>query len=237
MPSIFSVRLPDIRSGMRADAAKIERDTRRAALEVTDLSSKKAQKHTQAKMRSVGLGKLANAVGQSSAKIKRQSGTPYGVIFARGGDDTRAAGAIKAYSEGAAIRPKGDGWLWIPQKTAPRFISAGGKRRRLTPALWTAAGLDTKIGKLMFIPLSSTRALLVVRKVSLSAKTGQAKRLGPRAPRTRVVPEGRNIVVFVGTKLTVRAKRFDQREIVKMYSDRNPEYMARVLAGYNRGST
>jgi hypothetical protein len=231
-----TVRVPDVRA-IRSDIQRIERENRRAAIDATDIASKKAQRHIQAKMMSVGLGRLSNAVGQTSAKRKRQTGPdrdPYGVIFARGGDESRAGGALEAYSQGAVIRPRSGAWLAVPTKAAPRFVNVAGRRRRLTPALWEAGGFNQRIGKLIFRQIRSDLALLIVRQVSLSPKTGQAKALGPRRPRTRVVPKG-DTVVFVLIKQTRRAKRFDKDEIVRFYADRIPDYMRRLIAGYNRG--
>jgi hypothetical protein len=37
-------------------------------------------------------------------------------------------------------------------------------------------------------------------------------------------------------KQTRRAKRFDKDEIIKFYANRMPDYMARVLAGYQSGA-
>lgn len=231
------VRIPDIRS-IRSDIDRIQRENRRAAIDATDIASKKAQGHVQAKMRSVGLGRLANAVGHTSSKRKRQTAPgrdPYGVIYARGGDESRAGGALEAYSQGATIRPVRGEWLAVPTKAAPKFVSVGGRRRRLTPALWESGGFNQRIGKLIFRQIRSNLALLVVRKVSLSPKTGQAKALGARRPRTRVVPDG-DTVVFVLIKQTRRAKRFDQAAIMRAYADRVPDYMRRLIAGYNRGA-
>ena len=240
MPSInFTVRTPDV-SAIRDDVRRIEKENRRAALEVTEIASKKAQRHIQAKMRSVGLGRLSNAVGQTSAKRKRQTDpnrNPYGVIFARGGDDSLAGGALDAYSNGVVIRPRNGSWLAVPTKAAPRFVRAGGKRRRLTPALWQQAGLDAKIGKLRFKQIRSNLAILTVKNVSLSPKTGQAKALGKSGrTRTRVIAKGET-VVFVLIKQTRRAKRFDKDQIVRFYADRMPDYLRRTIAGYVRGST
>lgn len=236
----FTVRAPDIKAGMRADAAKIHRDHRRAAIDVTELASKKAQAHIQAKMRSVGLGRLSNAVGQTSAKRKRQTDPgrdPYGVIFARGGDDSLAGGALEAYSQGAVIRPKNGAWLAVPTKAAPRFVQAAGKRRRLTPALWATAGLNQKIGRLVFKQIRSDLAILTVRSVSLSPKSGQAKALGKSGrSRSRIVAKG-DVVVFVLIKQTRRAKRFDKDQIINFYADRMPDYVRRTLEGYNSTST
>lgn len=227
---------PDM-SGLRREGDRIKRDVRRAGFEVTDLIAQKAHAHIQAKMRSVGLGKLNRAVGWTSAKRKGQtSGNPYGAIFAKGGDDTLAGGALEIYSRGGSIYPQNGKWLAFPTEAVPRLVSSGGKRRRLTPALWKAAGLDQKIGKLNFIQIRANMALLVVRKVSLSAKTGQAKALGKNAPRTRIVAKG-NTVVFILIRNTSRAKRFDKDEIVQFYLNRMPDYLARTLAGYQSGGS
>lgn len=229
----FTVTKPNF-SAMRGEATRIKGLLRRAALETTDLTAQKMHKHVQAKMRGVGLGKLDRAVGWTSAKRKGQRDrTPYGVIFARDGNDSLSGGALEAYSRGATIVSKNGSWLAVPTKAAPRLVSANGKRRRLTPALWASAGLNQKIGRLIFKQISQKMALLVVRGVSLSPKTGQAKVLGPRAPRSRLVPRG-DTVVFVLIKQTRRAKRFDQHQIVRLYANRMPDYMARLLAGYQR---
>ena len=230
----ISARTPDVSAQIRRDVQRVEKEHRRAAEEVADLASKKAQKHVQAKMRSVGLGKLANAVGHTSSKRKRRgtSDNAWGTIYARGGDESRAGGALEAYSRGTTITPKRGNWLAVPTKAAPRLVAVGGRRRRLTPELWEKAGLENRIGKLIFKQVRPDLALLTVRKVSLSPKTGQAKRLGPRRPRTRVVPKN-DVVVFVLIKRTRRAKRFDQHQIMEFYANRVPEYLKRTLRGYN----
>lgn len=227
---------PDFRA-LRVEGERIRKEHRRAAFEVTDLVTQKAHQRLQAKMRSVGLGKLDRAVGWTSAKRKRQlDRTPYGAIYAKGGDETLAGGALEAYSRGTTISAKNGKWLAVPTDAVPRLVVAGGKRRRLTPALWAAAGLNQKIGKLIFRQIRSDLALLVVRKVSLSPKTGQARALGKRPPRSRIVADG-NTVVFVLIRQTKRAKRFDKDEVIRFYVNRIPDYMARTLAGYRRSAT
>ena len=230
----FKVSKPDFSSVRREKDAFIKA-RRKAALDATDLASQKAQAAVQAKMRSVGLGKLANAVGYTSAKKKRQLDLkPYGVLFARGGDESLAGGALEAYSRGTTITPESQSWLAVPTSAVPRLVAARGRRRRLTPALWKEAGLESRIGKLRFRLIKPGLALLVVNKVSLSPKTGQAKALGQRRPRTRIVPD-KDVVAFVLIKQTRRAKRFDQTQIVGYYSDRVPDYLARLLRDYQRG--
>ncbi len=231
----FTTSKPDF-SALRREGDRLKRMHDRAALEVTDLTIQKAHKHIQAKMRSVGLGKLDRAVGWTSAKRKGQRDrTPYGAVYAKGGDETLAGGALEAYSRGATISPKNGNWLAVPTAAAPRLVNAGGKRRRLTPDRWAQAGLNQKIGRLVFKQISTNLALLVVRRVSLSPKTGQARAIGKRAPRTRVVPQG-DTVVFVLIRQTRRAKRFDKDDIIKFYANRMPDYMARTLAGYQSGA-
>ena len=237
----LSMRKADM-SALRREGPRLKALHDRAAREVTDLAIQKAHRHIQAKMRSVGLGRLDRAVGWTSAKRKNQKDrTPYGVVFAKGGDESRSGGALEAYSRGATISAqhfywgKNGPWLAITTAAAPRYISIGGRRRRLTPSLWMRAGLDQKIGKLKFIQITPNKAILVVRKVSLSPKTGQARALGKRMPRTRIVPKG-NTVVFVLIRQTRRAKRFDKDEIMLFYARRIPDYMARTLAGYERGA-
>jgi hypothetical protein len=159
--------------------------------------------------------------------------TPYGVIFARGDRDGRGAGALEAYSTGASIYPKRGRWLAFPTSAAPRFVSSGGKRHRLTPALWKKAGLEQRIGKLFFRQVRANLALLLVNRVSLSAKTGQAKALGKRKTRTRILSE-RAVPVFILIPFTRRAKRFDQRKIVEFYADRTPDALRRWYRDYDR---
>lgn len=236
MVVVTSMKTPRIDQLFAQQYREIERDHRRAAIAVTDEASKKAQRHVQAKMRSVGLGKLANAVGQTSTLRSRQTGqgrNPYGVLFARGGDESRAGQALESYAYGASITARRGKWLAYPTEAAPRFIRTGGRRRRLTPAMWETGGLDQRIGKLVFIQTSANVALLVVRGVSLSPKTGQAKALGKRAPRTRIAAKG-NVPVFVLIRRTQRSQRFDHHQIMKFYADRIPDYLRRTLEGYNR---
>jgi hypothetical protein len=235
MPGVaFKMSRPDY-SALHRERDRFKKDQARAALDVADIAGEKMYRHTQAKIRSVGLGRLANAVGFTSAKRKRQlDRTPYGVMYARGGDESLAGGALESYSQGATITPESSKWLAVPTAAAPKLVTVRGKRRRLTPSDWKAAGLEQRIGKLIFRQIRSNLALLVVRKVSLSAKNGQAKALGPRKPRTRIVPQ-KDVVVFVLIRQTRRAKRFDKDEIALIYHNRIPDYLARTLAGYRRG--
>src|SRR3546814_5698934 len=97
----------------------------------------------------------------------------------------------------------------FPYTTLFRSIPARVGRKKITPKLYNNSGLATSIGKLIFRKVKPNLALLVVRKVSLSPKTGRAKALGPRGTRTRIVPE-KDTVAFVLIRQTRRAKRWDK---------------------------
>lgn len=232
----FKMSRPDY-AVLHQERDRFKRDQQRAAIEATDIAGEKMYRQTQAKMRSVGLGKLPNAIGFTSAKRKKTYDPrygPYGVMFARGSDESLAGGALESYTQGATITPENGGWLAVPTAAAPRLVNVGGKRKRLTPAMWEAAGLNQRIGKLIFRQIRSNLALLVVRKVSLSAKTGQARALGKTKPKTRIVPQ-KDVVVFVLIRQTRRAKRFDKDEIALFYHNRMPDYLSRILRDYQGG--
>ena len=227
------IRIPDVRREVERSRAQLRSDHRRAAVIATDRASREGVIALRQKMRAVGLGKLGNAVGQTSTLRKRQASNrgddPYGVWFARGGDDSLAGGALESYSRGATIMPKaGKRWLWFPTAAIQRRVKIGDKRFRLTPARWIGSSLEQTVGKLEFRPLGPNRAVLVVKNVTLSPKTGQAKARGPRAPRTRIPVK--EVVAFVGIPFTRRTQRFDKDQVALVYSRRVPDYIAEALA-------
>lgn len=228
MGNVIRVRKPNF-GPLRAEATRLKAAQKRAAFQATDIAITRAQKRIQARMKAAGLGRLSNAVAATSAFRKRQfDRKPYGVIFARGGDDSLAGGALEAYSQGVTIRAKGGQWLAYATKAVPRLIGVGGKKKRMTPGRFRGSGLEQSIGKLIFKKISPSMALLVLRKVSLSPKTGQAKALGARRPRTRIVPD-KEVVAFVLIKQTRRAKRFDKDTELRRESSKVPDYIARIL--------
>src|SRR3546814_18797957 len=102
-------------------------------------------------------------------------------IYAKGARDGRAVQALEAYSKGVTIRAVNGEWLAFATSAIPARVG----RKKITPKLYNNSGLATSIGKLIFRKVKQNLALLVVRKVSLSPKTGRAKALGPRGTRTR----------------------------------------------------
>lgn len=213
-----------------AEGAQTRKDLRAAAIIATDRAGRESQRAVQERIRGVGLGRLANAVGFTSSKIRglREGDDPFGVIFARGGDESLAGGALESYSRGSTIVAQQGQWLAFATKAVPKFVSAGGRRFRTTPQLYNASGLVSSIGKLVFKPIGVNRAVLVIKKVTLSPKTGRARAQGPGRSRTRI-PQ-KEVIAFILIRVTRRAQRFDKDAAVRMVSVRVPTYMQEALA-------
>lgn len=218
-----------------AAAAQYLRDLRAAAIISTDRASREAQRGVQERITSTGLGRLSRAVGHTSTRREGEAGgrDPYGVIFAKGGDRSLAGGALESYTRGSVIRPgPGRVWLAFPTKAVPRFISIGGARRRLTPELYLKSGLMQSIGRLEFRPISDNRAVWVIKRVSVSPKTGRARAMGPGRTRTRIAQK--EVIAFVGIRVTRRAQRFNKDGVVSFYARRVPAYIQEALAEIQR---
>ena len=200
------------------DGRRLHGALRKAAARAVDRASKTGQKRVQAKIRGAGLGKLDRVVGHTSSLKKGERGgkNPWGAIYAKGQkkSDDRGAGALEAYTAGATIRPRADlfgsGWLWIPTNAVPKRI----RRFKTTPALYNRSPYATTIGKLLFKRIASNRAILVIQNVTVSPKNGRAKAMGKRKTRTRVPMK--EIVAFVGIRLTRRARRVDQKAVMRL---------------------
>jgi hypothetical protein len=187
---------------------------RAAAHYATDRAIETAKVQTRATVRGVGLGGLANAIGATSSLKKRQTrGSAYGVIYARGGIDSRANQALMAYTHGASIYPtNGRKWLAFPTKAAGRLARlplprVGARRFANVKNKPAYAGV-----KLRFVQFSSTRAALVLDDAVVSGKTGRAKPFGKRLGRGAT--RHKFVIMFVLIKFTRRAQRFDQDAIV-----------------------
>lgn len=210
---------------MRARQLKLDR--RRAARIAVDRQTKKTQRAIQARMRSVGLGRLSGGVRQTSSLKKRSSDRrEWGVIYASGqrNADSRTAGAIEAYTEGVTIRAKSK-YLAYATSAVPRF---GSGRRRMTPWLYETTGWAQRLGPLKFRQINRNMALLVIQNVTLHPKTGRAKKAGLRPPRTRIAKK--ETVAFILIRYTVRAQRLDEKSIAGVYYRQMPEAIAEALA-------
>lgn len=219
----LTVTSPDLRD-LRRQGKLLERAEKRAMHKSVDRATKLGQKGVQQRIKAVGLGRLAGAVGSTSSerKQRRDDKEAWGAIFARGGPKSRAGGALEAYTNGATIRGRNVQWLAIATKALPRRIG----RYRMTPERYKAAG--SPLGPLVFKRLSANRAILIAQgDFTVSVKTGKAKRASGRKTRTRV-PK-RDVIAFVLIKETKRAKRFDQKEIVRRAASFVPKYMDEEL--------
>ncbi len=183
---------------------------RRASHYAADKAIKEAKSVTRQTIRTVRLGRLANAVGSTSSLEKgRLAGNAWGAIFARGGINSRANQALMAYTEGAVIVPTGGRkWLAYPAAAAGRLVrmptARGFGNFKNTPGRYGE--------KLRFVQFSPRRAALVMDNAIVSNKTGRIRR-GAKRPGTASTKK-KFVVVFWLIKVTTRAKRFDQHRIV-----------------------
>lgn len=189
-----------------------------------DRATTLAQRSGQQKARAVGLGRLAGAIGATSSERKRtrDPNNAWGSIFARGGDKSRAGGALEAYTKGATIRGKNVQWLAIATKAIPKKIG----RFKMTPQRYEAAG--SPLGPLIFHQISANRAILIIHgDFNVSRKTGRAKLFG-RA--TRSANRARDIVAFILIKETRRMQRFSQDDVTRRASSLVPRFIAEEQA-------
>ena len=122
-------------------------------------------------MRSAGLGRLGNAIGNGGdlgkrGAVRSQGGgwSASGWVHVRSRSE-RTAGAIEAYTAGAEIAPRKGRRLRIPSDDIPARVG----RRSVTPETYTLLGWSPKIGPPVFGLTPSCRWLLVGSGVRLSA--------------------------------------------------------------------
>jgi hypothetical protein len=220
----LSAKVPDVARQVRGAGAQYVRDLRAASIIATDRASKDAQRAVQDRIRGVGLGRLSGAVGQTSSKREGIAGgdKPYGAIYARGGDDSLAGGALESYTRGAVITAQNGQWLAIATKAVPKFLSASGRRTRTTPDLYREY-----IGPLTFKPIGQNKAVLVIDKAAVNIKTGRARAPLKRASKTSV--NAKDVVAFVLIRVTRRAQRFDKDQVIRPFAQKMPSYIEQAL--------
>lgn len=224
----FTPRFPNVDREIARQKQRYLRDRREAELFATDKGATVMARGTQNKIRSVGLGKLAQGVGHTSSLKKRdRTGQPYGVMYARGGDESRGGKTLEAYSRGAYITAKRGKWLAISTGAIPKMISAGGRRRRITPELYRQSSLMTSLGPLQFVQQSLNRAVLIAKNVAVSPKTGRAKRA---TGRERSLVRQKSVVAFVLIRSTSRAQRFDKDDQARIAHGQMPEFLGEGFA-------
>lgn len=189
------------------------------AQDASDKASRQLLRTLRADMAAAKLGRLGNALGQTSDKAKgtvfRRGDTirASGLVFIRSKSE-RTVGAIISYTEGSEILPVKGRWLWIPTDEVQRIVGSGKDRARMTPALYKARGFEQKFGPLIRIRSINGNPLLAVQNVGVSA-------VGARGGRVRGLTKGGRprkgdrlkelAVLFVGIPRTSRAARVNPR--------------------------
>jgi hypothetical protein len=222
MGDAFTVRAPNLRAEFARLARENERNQLRIAAIVTDRTAKEYQRLVKHAIVGANLGKLGGAV-----KEKRISATggygPSAVVYAAGGDQSLAGGALESYTQGAIIQAQSKTWLAFATSAIPSRVG----RFRMTPARYNAAGYNQSLGKLVFVPVNSRLALLVVKNTTQHVRTGRIKLPGKRA--SKVYGPQKSIVVFVLIKQTIRTKRFDTGVLAEAALANVPAYVAEAI--------
>jgi hypothetical protein len=227
----------------------------RAALIAVEKGARKAVLSIRSEMQGAGLGGLGNALADSSDKKrggiqKRYSNGGFsasGVVFIRSRSE-RSRGAIRAYTEGANIRPvrarrlwiptEGANirpvrarWLWIPTDEIQRFAGSGRKKERLTPRNWTSSGMEAKVGSLTYIKSVNGYPLLIVQSTNVPLTGAKGK---PRANlKNGRPPKGYTrktfLVAFIGIPRTARAARINVPSIMSSVAAELPSLFYQAL--------
>lgn len=202
-----------------------------ATLIASDRAAYEGQQRIRNAMRAAGLGRLGNALGQTSdlqktGRVHRRANgfSASGIVYARSRSE-RTLGTLQSYTKGTQIRPVRGRWLWIATKDIPRVSN----RERMTPELWKKNGWDAKIGPLEMIMGINGRPLLVVKNVgtSIAGKSRSARRLNKNGRPAKNQRLRSFLVAFVAIPFTARSARVDvdaimasvRRELPRIYTD------------------
>lgn len=221
-----------------ADSARFRRATLerlgQAAARASDTAGRRAKEDIQTAMEVARLGRLKGAVSYTSNRrrgkvpsltLERGRFRVGALVYARGSE--RSLGAFQAYSEGATIRSRRGGWLWIATDAIPR--RAG--RFRMTPARYRALGFEERIGPLVPIPgRSPGERLLIVKDVTVHRIRGNQARRLPKRGSIGATRERRDVIVaFVGIRMTARQRRFEPLDVVRAWGRRLPHLIRAEL--------
>ncbi len=240
MPRLTAdLRRGDVRGPFDAYRRNAIQVMERAALIATERGGKRAISKIRRDMQSAGLGRLGNALGQTSDNqegrgVHRTSGDGFSAsatVFIRSGSP-RSRGAIEAYTEGADIQPRRGRWLWIATDEIPRVTA----RERMTPELYRRNGFEQKIGRLVLVRSVNGNPLLIVRNVGVSeaGRRRSAKSL-TKAGRPRKGQRPKEFVVaFIGIPRTTRAARVDVRALMSQVADELPALFEQAMRGITR---
>lgn len=230
---------PTIAGPSRALFRDLEKQIRdkaeRALLDASHQAGRTATTRIRQAMTGAGLGRLGNAIDATSdpdkgGRLHRSgaAGVSASSAIHLKSRSERAIGAVEAYTQGATIRPRSGGWLWIPSPELQRRVKGG---KRVTPANWQASGLEQRIGALVKIPgKHAGEALLIVPAVSVRTSGAANPRRMPKSgsPRGgRVLRE--NFVAFIGIRSTSRRARVNPHQIIEGVRAELPALLAAAL--------
>ncbi|TPG13168.1 hypothetical protein [Sphingomonas oligophenolica] len=202
-----------------------------AAANATAKAADGARDDIRTAMQGQRLGKLSNVIGSTSDRAKKRTKVGSDGSFDIGGfvyakiRSARTLGAIESYvdNETTTIRPGGK-WLAIAGPEIPQKVG----RRKMTPALYRSAGLESSIGPLVFVRGRHPGvARLVVDTTILRSRGGRAKAtktLRSTKSRARV-----SITAFILIRATRRSRRVDPRSIAARWQARLPQLIEREL--------
>lgn len=186
-------------------------------------------------MGAAGLGRLSRAIDSTSDLDKggqvHRSGSnsisASSAIHLRS-RSKRTVGAIQAYMQGATIRPRNGGWLWIPSPELQRRVKGGA---RVTPSNWRSSGLEARIGPLMKVPGNHAGEVVLIVPTVTTRVDGRAN--PRRLPKRGSVRAGRvlreNFVAFTGIRSTSRQARVDPHQIIDSVRTELPALIAAEL--------
>jgi hypothetical protein len=195
----------------------------RAAAVAVDKATRLGAAQIKNTMRARGLGRLSNAVGVTTSlqRGKKTGSNAWGAIFAKGGDDSLAGGALEIYGRGGAITPKFGAYVWFQTAALKRRVG----RYRMTPQRYIDSG--SPLGPLLFRRKNARIGEFFVKGAVTSAKNGRARLPGPRSK-----ARGTIVVLFVGVKSTTRLARFNKDQIVSLVAGLVPAYMVDEIAAH-----
>jgi len=172
----LSVEAAQCRKGGPASLARSSAAIfRRAAVIATDRMGRDAQQAVQARIRASGWegSPTPSDTRPRSASDELGRWRPLRCIYARGGDESLAGGALESYSRGATIKANYGQWAGISTAAIPRRVG----RYRTSAILFSLSKQSSTIGKLIFKRSGRTRPF--------SSSATSRCRPRPAAPRRR----------------------------------------------------
>ena len=217
-------------AGVLAAARAFRLRMEQAMMAATDRASREALTDIRGRLP----GRIKNALGQFSDKKKGQVFRRGNLSAASGGiairsKSERTVGAIISMTEGADIAPKKSRWLWIATDQIQRIAGKGKGRRRVTPAVYIAMGLDQKIGPLIPIRRPGRPPILVVQSVSVQENRPRSARSLLKSGRPGRGRTEASIIAFYAIPHTRRDQLADVPAIMRAHAARVNAYTADEL--------